>query len=99
LVNYLLVLLAIFADYRLSELIALDVIFTPLREAAGKRVTIGKHDVWWWIAEWMNCPYCLGIWFALPLAFLCATGWQYILLSWIAIAGGQTFLESLSNRE
>jgi len=91
--------LAIFANYRLAELVALDVIFEPLRNAAGKRVTIGKHDAWWWIAEWLNCPYCLGVWFALPLAFICADGWQYILISWFAIAGGQTFLESLSNRE
>lgn len=97
--NLFLIVLAIFATYRLAELVAIDVLFQPFRNYLGKHVTIGKHNAWWWVAELINCPYCLGIWFALPLAFLCATEWQYVLLSWFAIAGGQTFLESLSERD
>lgn len=96
--NLYLLLLAIFATYRLAELVSIDTIFEPLRLSLGKRVDPTRHNKDWYAAELVNCPYCLGVWFALLFALVIAHGWQYVLLVWFAIAGGQAFLESLAGR-
>lgn len=97
--NLLLLALAIFANYRLAELVAIDTIFEPLRLSIGKRVDPMKHDSVWYAAELVNCPYCLGIWFAFIFALLIAHGILYVILTWLAIAGAQAFLESVGSRQ
>ncbi len=95
-------LLVCLATYRISELFALDNgpydIFKILRYAVGKKASEGSAT-WHTIADLVNCPFCLGVWFALVGAFIMI--WHSIysdfILIWLAIAGVQTFLESISN--
>jgi hypothetical protein len=86
--------LAILSVLRLAEIISIDTISEPVRKRIGKMVT-RKGGIWWWVSEWVNCPYCVGVWLALPLAIIIGGGewWLY----WFAIAGGQSILESLVN--
>lgn len=97
--NWFLFILAIFATYRLAELIAIDTIFEPFRQSIGKRVTQGSHNAAWYAAELVNCPYCLGIWFAFIFAiFIAQHSLGSLIITWLAIAGAQAFLESLAGR-
>lgn len=82
--------LAILATWRVSHLIAsedgpFDVI-VRLRLRAGNGV-LGKL---------MDCPYCLSLWIAAPLALLLADGAGAWCVAWLAISGGSSLLEKLS---
>ena len=80
-------LLAMLACYRLSRLIAYDHVFAWLRGSVKPDSTLGGF---------FSCPYCVGIWFAVPLAFLVMlnTQWALLVLLVFAIAGAQDMLES-----
>ena len=103
--NFLRIFLAILSIYRLAQLFVYDdgprEIFSKLRIYFGKRAA-GKssNNVYWNLAYLINCPYCLGIWFALIVSFLVifptVVGDLFILI--FGIAGGQTFLQSRSER-
>lgn len=56
--------------------------------AAGERQTV--------LGKLFSCPYCVGFWIAAPLAATLATTIISFFLWWLAIAGGQAFLESQS---
>ena len=97
-------ILAVFATYRLSQLVALDDgpldCFATLRGLTVYSLKGNQREgrVWKSLEELVNCPYCLGIWFAglttllvmqvAPMDFL--TG----LLFWLGVAGGQCALQS-----
>lgn len=49
-----------------------------------------------WIAKLFNCSHCLGFWVALFLAIIFYKGPKKILTMWFAIAGGQSFLQSIA---
>jgi hypothetical protein len=97
-------LLAVLTCYRLAQLVTLDdgpmFVFRDLRKRLNAIASQGgKFQKS--IAELFNCPYCVGVCFAL----LC-TGlylWQSvaadIILLIIGIAGGQVFLQSFSENE
>lgn len=93
--------LLVFICYRLAQLFALDEgpfgIFHKIRVRVGAYNRDDTGEAITRLGRGMSCPYCLGIWIALPLS-LYATGitWQ-IPIWWIAIAGGQAFLQGLSN--
>ena len=84
--------LSVLATWRVSHLIAyedgpFDAI-VRLRARAGDGV-VGKL---------MDCPYCLSLWIAAPLALLLAgepVAWG---IAWLAISGGSSLLEKLSHR-
>lgn len=100
--SWLEILLAILATYRLAQLIAFDDgpyhVFDKFRKELGRRAAPEQAlqivGIWTNLAELFTCPYCLGIWFALPFVFLVGfvnvTG--FILL-WLGIAGGQAVLQ------
>ncbi|HEX6898973.1 MAG TPA: DUF1360 domain-containing protein [Thermoanaerobaculia bacterium] len=82
--------LSVLATWRVSHLIAsedgpFDVI-VRLRQRAGDGV-LGKL---------MDCPYCLSLWIAAPLALLLADGAVAWCVAWLAISGGALLLEKLS---
>ena len=79
--------LAALACYRLARLVAKDDIFDWLHRSVKPESTLGRF---------FSCPYCLGIWFALPLAFLVGlnTSWALLALLILGIAGAQDLLES-----
>ena len=84
--------LAALACYRLARLVAKDDIFDWLHRSVKPDSTLGRF---------FSCPYCLGIWFALPLAYLVGlnkTSALFILMV-LAIAGVQDLLESTSGSE
>lgn len=78
-----------FVCYRLAQLITIErgpfAIFETLRQKTSDIEFVG---------ELLTCPYCLGMWIALPLS-LYATGIDWYI-AWLAIAGGQAFLQGLS---
>lgn len=98
------IVLAVFVDYRLSELISLDYgpdhIFERFKLWTGRQAAShGNEGIWSSIAELVACPFCLGVWFAIPLMFLIVfpSVPGDIFLVFLAITGGQTYLESTSN--
>lgn len=88
-------LILVLACFRLARLVSKDKITEPLRYQFGRRAA-GKRP-WslpWLAAEWINCPHCTGVWFAFFLALL--AGRKGLLLRWLAVAGGQSFLEGIT---
>ncbi len=92
-------LLYAFAVYRLSQLISKDLIFDSVRVMTGKRAAAGGK-VWNAIADWTNCPFCIGVWFSLPAAVLYANtilrSSNQIIVLWLGMAGIQYLLSSIS---
>jgi hypothetical protein len=92
--KWFLLLLAILTCYRLAMLVTQDDIFKPVRNY------FGLHR-WGWVRSWLgeltHCPYCFGVWAAVALA-LGWHGWsKEALLYWLAIAGGQAFMQKISD--
>lgn len=48
------------------------------------------------IGRLVSCPYCLGVWVAIPLAVIGNGLEWYTLVYWLAIAGLQSFLQGVS---
>lgn len=100
----LILIVSIPATYRVARLVAIDDgpfgIFDRLRSSLGRRAANApKHGVWWTLAEWANCPYCVGLWVALIPGFLTyGLNWRSIAV-WLAIAGGQAWMENIIQRE
>lgn len=92
--SWLLLTLAILACYRLAMLVTQDEIFRPARNY------FGLHRWGWvrsWLGELVHCPYCFGVWAAAVLV-LALYGWNWATpLHWLAIAGGQAFLQKISD--
>lgn len=101
----LIVGLAILANYRLARMVALEDgpfdIFATLR-----RLLDPEQKTW--IGRGINCPLCVGFWGAALLAALVASinGGEldaashaaWVVLLWLAIAGGQTALQKITER-
>ncbi len=92
--------LAAFAVYRLAGLFALDVgpfgVFERMRAWAGRRAAgAPKYSAAWSLAEGLHCPYCLGVWLAVPvwLLYRSKSRWGDFVLGVLGIAGMQSFLE------
>ena len=96
--------LAVLATYRLAQLVALDDgpldCFATLRgltvySPKGKR---REGPIWKSLEELMDCPYCLGVWFAglmtLLVVQIVPTDLWTGLLFWLGVAGGQCALQS-----
>lgn len=47
----------------------------------------------------MDCPYCLGLWMALPFASWMADTPVNWLAGWLAISGGASIVHRLTERE
>ena len=95
-------ILACFAVFRLAELIAVD--DGPGDVLLTMRAKLGAYDLdddgrpATSIGRGIICPWCIGIWLALPAAFFVAP-WGYdVFLWWLAIAGGAAFLQSVGGR-
>lgn len=99
--KWLLLALLILACYRLTSLVVYDEgpfsVFERVRTAAGVYAlgVNGQPDTG--LGRLLACPYCVGIYVALGLAFVPGlTIW--LPLWWLAIAGGQSLLQSLEAR-
>jgi hypothetical protein len=81
--------LCVLATWRVSHLIAqedgpFDVI-VRLRQRAGNGV----------LGRLMDCPYCLSLWIAAPLALPLANDLATWCVAWLAVSGGSSLLERL----
>lgn len=88
------VLLAVFSNYRVSRMIALEDgpfnLFQMFRDKVFEKYGNG------WIHEGVNCPLCIGFWTGtvFAVATVLYTNLSFILfpLLWLGIAGMSTFL-------
>lgn len=100
--DWLAFILACFACFRLAELIAVD--DGPGDVLLWIRAKLGGYDLGedgrpaTSIGRAIICPYCVGIWLAFGLAFVVAPLDWRLLLWWLAIAGGQAFLQYVGGR-
>lgn len=93
------VVLAAFATYRISRMVAVEEgpfeLFLNLR---GVIYTMFPKP---WVANGVTCPVCVGWWIGLPIAIYVGyvTHLSIIdtFLVWQAISGGSTFLYKLEN--
>jgi len=98
-------LLCVFACFRLAELVAFEDgpldIFATLRgltfySPKGKQ---RKGTVWTSLQRLVECPFCLGVWFAAALSVLVlwdsGVTFGMGIVFWLAVAGGQYLLEML----
>jgi hypothetical protein len=99
LANWSLFALLVLAVYRLTQFIVYDDapfdLMVKIRTVAGVyRVNErGQREGFW--AKLLYCPYCVGLWLALFVA-VAAYPWPEFVIYWLAIAGGQAFLQGLS---
>ncbi len=93
--------LAAFATYRLSQLIALDTgpekVFFNFREAINELASI-HGGRWQNLDEAVNCPYCVGVWFAALMVVLLKhpTKAGDLFLYWFGLAGMQAFMQGIT---
>lgn len=100
--DWLVFILASFACFRLAELIAVD--NGPGDVLLWIRAKLGAYDLSedgqpeTSIGRMIICPYCLGIYFAGLLALILLPIGPLTALYWLAIAGGQAFLQRVGGR-
>lgn len=98
--------LAIFTCYRLARLVSRDdgpmFLFEHIRQwanekAEGEAYNLGK---WHSLSEGLSCPYCLGVWFSLPLVVLVLwpTTLGDVFLVLMTISGAQAWLWGAVNK-
>ncbi|MBZ5583274.1 MAG: hypothetical protein LAQ30_13920 [Acidobacteriia bacterium] len=46
-----------------------------------------------------DCPYCLSLWVAAPLAWFVTSRWGEAPVVWLALSGGTCLLEKATSRE
>jgi len=101
------IVLAILATYRLSQLIALDdgpfdcFVFLRGLTFCSRKGKARRGPVWHSLEKLVNCPYCLGVWFAALFTAVVSqieplTIWTGLLV-WLGIAGGQCALQSVTD--
>ena len=85
--------MCVLATWRLAHLLALE--DGPFAAVVRLRVRVGDG----WLGQLMDCPYCLSLWIAAPLALMLADsplGW---VIAWWAISGGALLLERRGERD
>lgn len=93
---------AAFATFRAAELLCVDDgpgnIFFNLRLWAGVYDSENsEHKPASFIGRLLDCPYCMGVWIAIPFAVWLAPSLLCIPV-WLAIAGGQALLQKIGGR-
>lgn len=99
--KWLLLAMLILVCYRLTSLIVYDEgpfsLFKRLRTAAGVYDLSVTGQPKTGLGRLLACPYCVGVYIALGLAFVPGLS-LWGPLWWFAIAGGQAFLHTLEGR-
>lgn len=100
--DWLRFVLAAFACFRLAELIAVDdglgdiLLMIRAKFGAYDLCEDGRPETS--IGRAIICPYCIGIWIAAALAILLFPLGLMTSVYWLAIAGGQAFLQRVGGR-
>lgn len=82
-------LIVVLASYRLTHLLVFDSIAEPLRQLLGGRPIVGAL---------IDCYWCAGIWVSAGLAIVGDLPWMQLPVAILAVAGGQSLLETLVQR-
>lgn len=95
-------LIIAFAVYRLCRMLSREdgpfQILETFRTWLGRKAS-KENKLWITLADLMNCPYCLGVWFsALGALLLHDTSIMWYFIYVLAIAGLQAFLQGLEDR-
>lgn len=97
--DWFLLILAILACYRLSRLIALDEgpgsLLLNIRAAVGAYEYGPNGQAITNLGRGISCPHCVGIWTAAGLALAIFPLNLWLILYWLAIAGGQSLLQEI----
>lgn len=93
--------LAVFAVFRVAELIAIDEgpgdVLLKFRVWAGA-YTLGEDGRPSSVGRLVSCPYCIGIYLAFIAALVVAPHDWRLILYWLGIAGAQAFLQTVGGR-
>jgi hypothetical protein len=84
--------LAVLATWRLSRLVAFE--DGPWEVVARARRRAGNGM----LGHLMDCPYCLSLWFAAPLALALDTTLPGWVLAWLGVSGGASLVEKVVSR-
>ena len=84
--------LAVLATWRLSRLVAFE--DGPWDLVARARRLAGDGM----LGHLMDCPYCLSLWFAAPLALALDTTLPGWVLAWLGVSGGASLVERVVSR-
>lgn len=96
----IILLIGILSCYRVARLITVD--DGPFDILLEVRAKLGAYDYGedgrpeTNVGRLVSCPYCVGIWLALLLAIVLFPLSIMTPVYWLAIAGGQSFLESVT---
>lgn len=94
--NGLSFLFAILATWRIARIVTKDTVSDQARKIVGKQAAGKKqYSPEWYLAELINCQFCVGVWASILVAFLVSDhkkGVKSYLLNFMAIAGGQNLL-------
>lgn len=85
--DWLTLVLTILATWRLSHLVASEDGPFDLIARARKRAGDGV------LGRLMDCPYCLSLWFAAPMALWARGAGAEAAVWWLAISGGACLIE------
>lgn len=85
-------IIAVLATWRLAHLIAAE--DGPFDLIVRLRSRVGDG----FVGKLMDCPYCLSIWIAIPFALMLAKTFVAWVAAWLAISGGASLLERLTDR-
>lgn len=91
----------VFIVFRLARLLVVDAgpgdIFLKFRTQIGTySFNQNGQMTGGWIAKLFSCSHCIGFWVALFLAIIFYKGPKEILTMWVALAGSQSFLQSIA---
>jgi Protein of unknown function (DUF1360) len=75
------------AIWRLSHLIARE--DGPFDVIVRLRALVGAGV----LGQLMDCPYCLSLWLAAPLAFFAESSWPARVLTWLALSAVASIVE------
>ena len=98
--DWFLFVLMTFATYRVTQLLVYD--DGPFDLIFKARAKMGVYDLAengepkTSLAKLLACPYCAGFWVAIPAAMTISSNVSSFIILWLAIAGGQTFLEAIN---
>lgn len=103
--DFLYLLLAALACFRVSRLLAIDdgpfLIFLHMRARLGVYDLAQNGLPKSTVGSLFSCPHCLGLWIAIAFGLariLFGEGALEVILYWLAVAGGQSFLWSLARK-
>ncbi len=86
-------LVAVLATWRVAHLVAREDgpfdLVVKLRARAG-------HGV---LGRLMDCPHCVGLWVAMPMAWWLAASPLEWIVAWLGIAGGASLAEHAIDRQ